>query len=137
MLKESPLFVKTFDFLKWVLGRTEKFPKSQRFFLAKRINDALFDFYEQIGEAVRIARHERQCLREADVRLMRLKHYFRLALELRYISLDQYKYATLALQELGRLLGSWIKKAGQPARGRDDAERRVEQQPPEPALRQP
>jgi len=33
-MKESPIFVKTFDFLKWILGRTEKFPKSQRFFLA-------------------------------------------------------------------------------------------------------
>jgi len=50
-MNESPIFVKTFDCLKWVLARTESFPKSQRFLLAKRINDAMFDFYELLGKA--------------------------------------------------------------------------------------
>ena len=40
---ESPHIVKTFDFVKWLLGRTEKFPKSPRFFLAKRLNQELID----------------------------------------------------------------------------------------------
>ena len=109
-MKESPIFVKTFDFLKWVLGRTEKFPKSQRFFLAKRLNDATFDFYERLEEAALLKKQERQKLREADVYLLRMKHYLRLSMKLHYISFDQYKYAIRQLQELGRLLGGWMKK---------------------------
>lgn len=63
-MKESPIFVKSFDFLKWLLGRTEKFPKSQRFFLAKRLNDAMFDLYEQLGEAgLRKGARAVECLR--------------------------------------------------------------------------
>ena len=112
-MRESPIFVKTFDVLKWILGHTEKFPKSQRFFLAKRINDAIFDLYELLGEAAvlndgRILHR----LNSADVRLLRLKHYCRLALEMHYLSFRQYKYVSAALEEIGRLLGGWIKSAG-------------------------
>ncbi len=110
-MKESPIFVKTFDVLKWILGRTEKFPKSQRFFLAKRLNDTTFDFYERLGEAAKLKRRERQKLQEADVYLQRMRHYLRLAMELKYLSFDQYKYAIQQLQEIGRLLGGWMKKA--------------------------
>ena len=112
-MKESPLFVKTFDCLKWVLARTESFPKSQRFLLAKRINDALFDFYEFIGEAALIKDQPQQQLRrlsEADARLLHVTHYLRLAMEFQYLSFHQYGHAALLIQELGRLLGSWIKK---------------------------
>ena len=108
-MKESPIFVKTFDLLKWVIGHTEKFPKTQRFFLAKRINDALFDFYELIGEAAKIKERQIALLQQADVRLQRLKHYFRLALELWYVSFDQYKFLVKEAGEVGRLLGGWIK----------------------------
>ncbi|GAK51597.1 hypothetical protein U14_02842 [Candidatus Moduliflexus flocculans] len=108
-MKESPIFVKTFDLLKWVIGHTEKFPKTQRFFLAKRINDALFDFYELIGEAAKIKERQIVLLQQADVRLQRLKHYFRLALELRYVSFDQYTFLVKDAGEVGRLLGGWMK----------------------------
>ena len=85
-MKESPLFVKTFDCLKWVMARTESFPKSQRFLLAKRINDAMFDFYERIGEAAVIkGTSELGRLREADARLKHLMQYLRLAMELKYL----------------------------------------------------
>ncbi len=115
-MKQSPIFVKTFDVLKWILGRTEKFPKSQRFFLAKRINDAMFDFYELLGEAA-VLKNERQlpCLRNADVRLLRVKQYVKLAMEMQYLSFRQYKYAAEELNQIGRMLGRWIQNAGQPA----------------------
>jgi hypothetical protein len=41
VIKESPIFVKTYDFTKWLLEHTIKFPKSQRFVMAKRMEDAL------------------------------------------------------------------------------------------------
>ena len=39
-MADSPLFVKTYDLLKYLLPATQKLPKSQRFVLAKRIKDA-------------------------------------------------------------------------------------------------
>jgi len=34
---ESPAFVKAYDLLKWLLPATAKFPKQQRFVLARRV----------------------------------------------------------------------------------------------------
>lgn len=111
-MQESPIFVKTFDFLKWVVQRTETFPKSQRFGVAKRLNDAVFDFYEFISQAAVLKRPAEQLarLREADARLVNVMHYLRLSQELHYLSFKQYGHASLLEEELGRLLGSWIKK---------------------------
>lgn len=45
-MKESPIFVKTYDFTKWLLEHTIKFPQSQRFVMAKRIEEAVLNFYD-------------------------------------------------------------------------------------------
>ena len=109
-MKESPIFVKTFDLLKWVLKRTEKFPKSQRFFLAKRINDTLLDFYETLVKATVMKKQTMTALKEADVLLTRLRHYVRLAMDMGYLSFKQYEYAAREITEVGRLLGGWMRK---------------------------
>jgi hypothetical protein len=44
IIRESPIFVKTYDFAKWLLEHTIKFPKSQRFVMAKQIEEALRNF---------------------------------------------------------------------------------------------
>ena len=52
-MKSSPLFVKTYDFAKWLLEHTNKFPKSQRFVMAKRIENAILDFQDNLIKAVK------------------------------------------------------------------------------------
>ena len=47
--KQSPIFAKTYDFVLWLLNLTEKFPKSERFRLARRLEDTAFTFYETVG----------------------------------------------------------------------------------------
>jgi len=100
VFKQSPIFVKTFDILKWLIKTTEKFPKSQRFFIAKRINDAIFDFYEILVEAaVKKDCNLRELLKDADAKLIKLRHYVRLAMELGYLSFKQYEYVAWRLDE--------------------------------------
>jgi len=41
---QSPLFVKTYDFLLWLIPLTLKFPKAQRFLLAERLGKMALDF---------------------------------------------------------------------------------------------
>ena len=111
-MKESPIFVKTFDLLKWILQKTEKFPKSQRFFMAKRVNDTALDFYETLVKAAIRKNQTRTALKEADVLLNRLRHYVRLSMEMKYLGFKQYEYAAREIAEVGRLLGGWMKKTG-------------------------
>ena len=50
-METSPLFARTFDFLSWLLPRTESFPRSQRFAVTQRLQNAALDFQEIIVEA--------------------------------------------------------------------------------------
>jgi len=43
--KQSPVFARTYDLIKWLVPHVTKYPKDQRFRLAKRIEDAAFDFH--------------------------------------------------------------------------------------------
>lgn len=68
-MKESPLFAKVFDFTKWLLQHTIKFPKSQRFVLAKRIEDAVIGLYDNLIYAVKLPGQRSDHLARADADL--------------------------------------------------------------------
>jgi four helix bundle protein len=106
--KQSPIFTKTSNFLLWLMQHTEKFPKSERFRLAKRIEDAAFDFYEDLIQAVKSGDKKRHLL-AADLELDKVRLYIRLAHTRRLTNHDQYLFAAEALTEIGKLLGGWLK----------------------------
>jgi len=110
-MAESPIFVRTYDFIQWLIPRTMSFPRSQRFILTKRLQDSLLDFYETIIEAALCS--ERQLhsrLRAADVELVKVRKYLRLARDLGWLKSGQYQYAAAQVTEIGNLLGGWIGK---------------------------
>jgi len=49
--RQSPVFVKTRDFVCWLIAHTIKFPKSQRFVMARHVEDAALDFQERLIRA--------------------------------------------------------------------------------------
>ncbi len=108
--KQSPIFSKTYDFILWLLNHTEKFPKSERFRLARRLEDCAFAFYERLVEATR-SPHTRSILLDADLELDKLRLYLRLSHARKLTNVDQYQYAAGLLVEIGKLLGGWLKTA--------------------------
>lgn len=117
MAEEMIIFARTFDFVGWLIPRTMDFPRSQRFVVTKRLQDAALDFYERITEAngsqgpARLAR-----LREADVALDKVRHYLRLVHRWKWLSMGQYQHASRMVAELGRLLGGWMKQTARDSR---------------------
>jgi four helix bundle protein len=113
-MKQSPIFARTHDLVLWLLERCQSFPRSQRFVLTKRLQDAALDFQEKLieasvgGDSTRLAR-----LREADVELAKLRFYLRLVHELEWLTTSQYAHVSRMAREVGRLLGGWQKKAAQ------------------------
>ena len=71
--KESPIFTRTSDFMLWLLNHTEKFPKNERFRMAKRLEDSAFKFYELLIETTRTTKRKRQFLIKADIELEKLR----------------------------------------------------------------
>lgn len=95
--------------MKWLLEHTAKFPRHERFRLAKRIDDTLFDFHACLVCASHS--NAKENLSSADNYLNLLRAYLRIAVELRYTTPKQYQHAAEHTNELGKLLGGWMKKA--------------------------
>ena len=111
MGQEMVIFTRTFDFIDWLIPRTMDFPRSQRFVVTKRLQDAALDFYERITEANGCKGRARlEKLRQADVALQKVRHCLRLAARWKWMSAGQYRHAAAMVAELGRLLGGWIRQ---------------------------
>jgi hypothetical protein len=107
--KQSPIFSKTYDFTLWLMQHTERFPKHERFRLAKRLDDTALDFYHLLIQAARNSGQRKALLAQADLRLDMLRLYFRLAVGRKLTSPQQYHFAAGQLTEIGKLLGGWLK----------------------------
>jgi four helix bundle protein len=109
-MKPMPIFARTYDFLSWLIPQTLKFPRSQRFVVTRRLQDAALDFQEHILEANRLRDTARlKKLRQADADLDKVRLYLRLAVRWEWLSEGQYQHVSAMVKELGKLLGGWMK----------------------------
>jgi hypothetical protein len=107
--RESPIFVRTYDWLRWLLPLTMEFPKSQRFVLAQRLQQKSLDFYDHLvaaGRRVDVADN----LQQADILLEQIRLNARLCRDMKLLGPRQYEHAARLLDEIGRLLGGWLAK---------------------------
>jgi hypothetical protein len=108
----TPIFVRTFDLLGWLLPATNNFPRAHRHTATRRLLDAAFDLRELLEEAnLRKADARLQRLESAAEALARLRMYIRLAAKLAWLNAGQYEHVSRMLVEIGRLLGAWRKLA--------------------------
>jgi four helix bundle protein len=107
-VKQSPIFAKTYDLVKWLIPLTIKFPRHQRFVVAGAMQQAALNLQERLIEAVRLSDTAGH-LQAADVELDKLRFYLRLSYDLGYINLGQQRHAGQMVAEIGRLLGAWQK----------------------------
>ena len=107
---EMPIFVRTFDFLTWLLPMTNHFPKAHRHSFTRRLLDAAFDLRERLEEAnYRKGRARLERLERADEALAKVRLYLRLAHRWAWLNAGQYRHVAKMLAEIGRLLGGWRK----------------------------
>lgn len=107
-MQQSPIFVKTYDLLLWLLPTTTKFPREHRFVMAKAVQETALRFQECLIEAgLAKARTRQQSLAQADVQLTKLRFYLRLCTDLGVITRRQYQHVAEMVTEVGRLLGGW------------------------------
>ena len=108
-MKESPIFVRTYDLLLWLIPSTVKFPREYRFGMAMRLQQSALDFQERIIEAaLSDGSALNRNLSRADIELAKLRFHVRLCRDLRLFSLGQYEHISRIVVEVGKLLGGWI-----------------------------
>ena len=110
-MKESPIFTRTHDLLRWLLPATRKFPREYRFTLAQRLNDRAFALQDALIAASMDETHQEAHWLRADITLNGLRKTLLLCLDLELLSPGQYRHASQMTAEVGRLLGGWKKSA--------------------------
>ena len=108
MMKESPLYAKSYDFVRWLIPQTVKFPREQRFVIASRLQDATFDYMEALYRATE-KRQRYAVLLKADNQIKLIRFYLRLCHDLSLLNTRRFEHASRLLEEMGRLLGGWLK----------------------------
>jgi hypothetical protein len=110
MPNEMVIFTRTYDFLTWLIPLTLNFPRSQRFVVTCRLQNATLNFQEAIITANgQRGRARSESLRAADSELHKIRLYLRLCERWRWLNTGQYQHASVQVAELGKLLGGWLK----------------------------
>ena len=108
MFQNLPIFEKTYELILWLYLTVNKFPKSQRFVLGQQIEKTLLEILEGIIQANQ-EKNKLPYLKKISVELDKLRILIRLSKDLKFISIRQYKLAAEKINEIGKMLGGWIK----------------------------
>jgi len=106
--RTGPAVEAHFQFLQWLIPAVERFPRAQKFLLGDRMQTTALDVLEALIEAT-YTRDRRVHLARANLGLEKLRFFFRLAMEMRYLDERLYEHASRSLNDIGRLVGGWAK----------------------------
>ena len=108
---ELTVITKTYDLILWSCHHTGKFPRNHRFVLGERIERNLYDLLEMLIRA-KYTRQRQPLLEQANLTLEILRFQMRLAKDLQCLKVDSYAFAAKAIDEVGKLVGGWVKSSG-------------------------
>lgn len=107
MPPDPPVVYTRFEsFLRWLLQRTEKFPRRAAHTLRQRIDTLALDVFERLIEA-RYTRDRAPILRQINLDLEKLRLLLRLAHEQAVLDPRAFRHACTELWEVGRMVGGW------------------------------
>lgn len=106
MTPDPPLFVLWYDFSRWLIEKTEKFPKKIRFSFTNRIDNLALDIIEGIVEA-RYSARKREILQRVDLSLEKLRILLRMCHDQQYLDTRGYEFASKKIREAGKMVGGW------------------------------
>lgn len=102
MPKEVDAVTKLYDFLLWIVPKLEKFPRSQKFLIADRIETIMLDTLDLLIEATYTKRKSGP-LRAANLKLEQLRYLIRLSKDLKLLSLKSYEFSARSRRDLREL----------------------------------
>ena len=106
--RTGPALEAMYQFMLWLVPTVDKFPRARKFTLGDRIETTALDVLDGLIAATYTSGRD-ALLAQANLGLERLRFLFRLAMELRCIDTKRYEHAARSLDEIGRLVGGWMK----------------------------
>jgi hypothetical protein len=105
------VITKTYDLILWSCHHTGKFRRNHRLVLGERIERTLYDLLETLIRA-KYSKQRQELLEKANLTLEILRFQMRLAKDLQCLQVESYGFATKAIDEIGELVGGWLKSGG-------------------------
>lgn len=107
-----PIFQKAYELYTIFYGYIVHFPKKDRFTLGQRIENAILDIMEYIVVAIQLSKSAKlPALQKTSIKLDFLKILIRLAKDLKILDYKKYLILESRIQEIGKMLGGWIKSS--------------------------
>ena len=111
-MKHYPLFEHWYKTTDWILDKCDKMPKHTRFTVSGKIAGLSVDTIELLIEAV-YSKEKVVALQRVNLNLEKLRLFFRLCHDRRYISPSQYAFINQEIDAAGRMCGGWIKSCNE------------------------
>jgi hypothetical protein len=105
---ELPLIDAAYKLVVWSCQHIAKFPRSHRFTLGERLERQLYRILEGLLRA-RYCRDRMPLLQGVNLDLEVLRFQFRLAKDLRCLATKSYGHAARTVNEMGRMVGGWLR----------------------------
>ena len=114
MADSDIILQKTYAFLKYLIPQLEKFPRSQKFLLADRMEIIVLDILENYISAYYSPGNKKLTfLKDSNLKLEKLRYLTRLSHDFQYLNHKKYGLISGFIDEIGRMTGGWIKKINQ------------------------
>lgn len=105
----GPALEACYRFLLWLVPTLEKFPRSQKFLLGDRLQAQALAVLDHLIAATYLPRERSRHLQGANLALEQMRFGLRLAKDLKHLNFAGYEHASRELDEVGRLVGGWLK----------------------------
>lgn len=110
---DIPILKKSYDLYKTLNEYRDVIPKQHRFTIYARSEEAMLDIMEKFYEAGYAKGVEKTSILDgASVRLNMLRLFVRLLKDTKAIDNKKYIVLQTAIDEIGRMLGGWIRSLG-------------------------
>jgi len=107
--RELIIIEKTHELLVWTLKHIEKFPRSHRYGVGLRLEQRITDVLEHLLRA-KYSRDRLSELQQVNLELELMRSLFRAVKDLGCLSIESYGSAARFVNEIGKLLGGWMKQ---------------------------
>ena len=110
--EELTIITKMYDLILWSCNHTSRFPRNHRFVLGERIERNLYSLLETLIQA-KYTKNRQRLLEQANLTLEILRFQMRLAKDLQCLKVESYGFAAKSIDEIGRLVGGWLRSQGE------------------------
>lgn len=109
---DVPIFKKVYDLYKLFHEYGSVVPKRERFTILERSERCILDVLEGILQASGEQKQEKiSTLERCSIKLNLLRVFIRLMKDIKAIDVKKYSALEIIVDEIGRMLGGWIKSA--------------------------